>query len=1204
MHFEVPSIFAVQLSCSQARSRRCPCDPVAARRGHALGKFRWLPLLTLWACLLPLLSNGETLWQLGRFDESSAEFSPINDPQTGSRRIDYADASQDPVFVIGVSDPARHWFSYQPGSANGGTGFRRHPFTIQFNVPRTPAGEFRLVLALLAYSTRLPSLHVEINGYKGIFHQEPKLAYSAGDNAVFFLPHYATSRIEALLPARFLKSGVNTLILTAVDEPEERDDVRPSGYPWPGNSGIVYDAISLESIPTGTKLPPDQIRIIPTIFYQRKAVELTEQVDVIVRKGADSLPKSVTLAVGNWASSQPLAWKGEFGEARATFAVPEFAPDTEVQVRFETDGAAVEFKTKISPQRKWEIMVVPNEHLDIGYTDHDWKVAELHAQTVDHAIRLAREHPDFQFTFDGFWVIDEFLRGRNAAQEEQFIQLVRERRLHVPVVHGSTFTGFASLENLIRGLYPSKAFAVKHGLPFDSALITDVPSYSWSFASVLGASGVKYLAAASDAYRGPFLLYNRFHERSPEWWEGPDGGRVLTWYSRHYHQVASLFGMPPQLAQGRESLPRFLQAYDHAGYRPNTVILYGTQVENVELHPAQAAFVGEWNRAFAYPKLRYAGFSEAMEQITRQSGDNPASHRGDGGPYWEDGLGANARITALARRNMQRVLSAEIFSTLNARINPLTTPNRARQTDIWRNLLITDEHSWHADQSTRDPESEQSLRQGEAKDFRSIQANRLIDEHLGQALAGIAHASPFPAGSLLLFNALSWPRRSLVELDLPKGLGIWDDSTKAFLPTEPLRTGNHFERVRFLSPDIPAVGYRQLSFKAAALPREAAAPPMLQTSLENAFYLVELDATSGAVRRIFDKELNRELVDASSSFRFNQHIYVSGADTLPNRLVQYSTVSPLPDLKLNAASGGRIKSVRRTGFGTVALLESTNLNTPMIQTEIILFDALKRIEIINRIEKIKTYAKEGVYFAFPFARDEARFRYATQNGYVDPARDMLPGAGLEWFNVQQWLAVEGNGFVAGIIPVDAPLVTLGDIARGTWPREFGRRPGTVFSYVMNNYTPEGYLAGQGGEFTFRYVISSAREFDPVALHRLGTEALVPVERNEITRNERVLPPVRSPSEYQQSFVCVDQPNVSLTTLKTAERGEGTILRFVEAAGNAADVDVRFPGGWQIRRAAICNAVEDEQTPIKAEGSQFRFPIKPFGIATVKVEFTK
>ena len=50
-----------------------------------------------------------------------------------------------------------------------------------------------------------------------------------------------------------------------------------------------------------------------------------------------------------------------------------------------------------------------------------------------------------------------------------------------------------------------------------------------------------------------------------------------------------------------------------------------------------------------------------------------------------------------------------------------------------------------------------------------------------------------------------------------------------------------------------------------------------------------LDAESGAVKSIFDKELNKELVNASSPYRFDQYLYVTGADQTPNRLVEYSS---------------------------------------------------------------------------------------------------------------------------------------------------------------------------------------------------------------------------------------------------------------------------------------------------------------------------
>lgn len=84
-----------------------------------------------------------------------------------------------------------------------------------------------------------------------------------------------------------------------------------------------------------------------------------------------------------------------------------------------------------------------------------------------------------------------------------------------------------------------------------------------------------------------------------------------------------------------------------------------------------------------------------------------------------------------------------------------------------------------------------------------------------------------------------------------------------------------------------------------------------------------------------------------------------------------------------------------------------------------------------------------------------------QNGFVDASRDLLLGAGLEWFNVQHWVAAEQEGMAATLAPVDAPMVTLGgDIARGVWPTSFRSRKGTIFSYIMSNYTPEAIPRGR------------------------------------------------------------------------------------------------------------------------------------------------
>ena len=142
-------------------------------------------------------------------------------------------------------------------------------------------------------------------------------------------------------------------------------------------------------------------------------------------------------------------------------------------------------------------------------------------------------------------------------------------------------------------MYAGFEFNQKYGGSFDYANITDVPSYSWSYASILANAGLKYFVAASDNDNGPILVHSRLNEQSPFWWEGPDGARILMWYSRSYLQVACLFGLPPFLPAGRDSLPIFLQPFSRPEYKSDAVLLYGTQVENTDLYPQVAGLCGK-----------------------------------------------------------------------------------------------------------------------------------------------------------------------------------------------------------------------------------------------------------------------------------------------------------------------------------------------------------------------------------------------------------------------------------------------------------------------------------------------------------------------------------------------------------------------------------------------------------------------------------
>jgi alpha-mannosidase len=1145
--------------------------------------------LTMWAKASDAPSS-ETIWQIGRFDTSSAEFAGGATPNPA------------PVYVIGVSQPDKDWYAFQPGSANGSAGHKPNPVRVEFNLPAPPVGLYAMKIGLLVEHPRVSALQVDINGHLGRFYQHPTLDYTMGDVAGAFFPEYSSDTISFEIPASFLQQGKNEMELTAMDEPSPGDEASSGGVPI-GDSGVVYDALELDHV-AGGKYDESivEAQIVPTIFYRTEDGELKEELDAFVRFHSSSQGGSAELSLNGKTFRQELSADRTFGEQRLVFSVPNFDSPSDAVLLVHLNGRARRFTERVAPGKKWTMFVVPHEHLDVGYTDYQAKVAEVHSRVINEAGEFADKYMGFQFSLDGAWEAQQFIHSRSEGDKEKLYRMMQNRKIYVPSQYASLLTGFPTAETLIRSLYWGHAFNQEHGGAFDYANITDVPSYSWSYASILSEAGLKYFIAASDNYRGPVLLLGHLNEKSPFWWEGPDGGKILMWYSRHYHQMLTLFGLPPQVAAGHDSLPIFLQMYNSPSYKAHSLLLYGTQVENTDLFPQQAALVSEWQKIYTYPKLEYSDFARALSEIVKESGDSIPTYRGDGGPYWEDGIAADALYAAMERANETRALSAEKLSTLSTIINPRFSPNHGDLDELWQDMVLMDEHTWGDSRSISAPESRESVEQLAVKDSFAVRAHGLIDDILERSFGVIADSVGDPPHTLLIFNGLNWRRSGLIDFDLDHGWEVFDNGTQEVVPLETVSDFKLYRHVRFLATDIPAIGYKAYELRQTKeKPVETAT--LSGPVLENSYYRITLDPEGGAVGSIYDKEFGREIVDSSSPYRFAQYLYVTGADELPNRLVQYRAVSPVPKLDVHRARGGQLVSIFRAPFGTVAKLRSSAEKTPSIETEILLFDREKKVEFINRVHKQEVLSKEGVYFAFPFATKNPEFQYEIQNGVVNPAKDMLPGAGLEWFSVQHWTAVKNDGVTAAILPLDASLVTFGDIARGVWPTDFGKRQGAIFSYVMNNYWDTNYRGVQGGDFTFRYVLTTGSNLNVTTLSRLGWEECTPLETDSITPQDKAINRPAPLDGKQGSFLQVDKPNVLLLTWKRAEDGQGTILRFLEIGGQTARAEVTIPV-LDVQSAWQSNAVEANQKELPLTGNHgFAFEIKPHQIVTVRVKGT-
>jgi len=148
---------------------------------------------------------------------------------------------------------------------------------------------------------------------------------------------------------------------------------------------------------------------------------------------------------------------------------------------------------------------------------------------------------------------------------------------------------------------------------------------------------------------------------------------------------------------------------------------------------------------------------------------------------------------------------------------------------------------------------------------------------MDRSLSQLADRIHVPADTLVVFNSLNWRRNAVVETDLPPNPKLVDLTTREEVPLQVLFEKENFLHVRFIAKDLPAVGYKcfSVSYDASMAPKNKLPN---ESAIENPFYRITVDRATGSVSGIYDKQLQHELVDAASPYKFGEYVYVTGGD--------------------------------------------------------------------------------------------------------------------------------------------------------------------------------------------------------------------------------------------------------------------------------------------------------------------------------------
>jgi hypothetical protein len=1105
---------------------------------------------------VPALAAEQVVWQIGQPDRSYMEFAIAKDYPAYRERF----LEKPPVFEVGKSEPGRDWPFIHPGPTDSWAGSRVHPFTIRFSLPEEPRGGFTLRVEFADTHGGAPPVYaITVGGGTGRF----PLPRGAGDGSLTDPSVGKSYKIVLKLPAALFHKGSNEIVLACEE-----------------GSWVQYDAITLLNDPdaAGAKRGIQSVSATATPFYIRTDEGVRRAVEVSVALTAPTSELTLRVEAGREKFEVPVLELPFIGNASQEVAVPDTAEPLEVKITALMGDQAASTTVTVRPDRKWRLFVAASAHTDIGYTDVQPKCRERHDENLDLAAELAGRFPDFKWNCEVAWQAENYLADRKGEQIEQFLRLARERRLGVQALYCNILTGLCSPEELCRLTYSAHKLYRQHEIPYTSAMINDVPTLVGSMPMILANSGIRYFSEGSNNTRA--VTFTQMYAKSPCWWEGPDGSRVLMTFQPSYAYAAGM-GLLDSLKTARPRILAMLAPYEGRNDYPyDAVYLNGGVSDNQPLNPRLAEVVEAWNQRYEFPKIILCHNAEFYEYIEQSFGDKLQTYRGSGGTYWEDGAGSSARETALCRNAHEAVGNAERLLAITGRLKSDGAYPADAIYDAWRNCILYDEHTWGAYCSISQPESDFTKAQWQIKAQFAHDAHRQSNELLEKGAQGLASLVRTEDRSLVVLNTMSWPRSGVVELNLPEGVGVVEPQAAS------CRVG---DKTLVSVPEVPACGYRVLKYgRRADVP---AAGPAEGTAIESRFYRVAFDPATGAITSLVDKELGRELVDPQAPYQLNHYLYVAGGKATSIE----EAGKPPAELTVSTPEKASLRVMDLGPLGQRMIVQTSAEMTPEITTEVTVYNDVKRVDVANRLTKKLTYEKEAVYFAFPFAAKKPVFRYEAPCAIFRPDQDLLPGACLDWFTVQHFVEIESPGAAITWSTPDAPLVCFQDINRGKWQTELLLQNGHLYAYVMNNYWFTNYLAGQDGRFTFRFSVASRPKSDLVASARFGWEASNPLLAVKADAN----PAGPLPGE-SASLVEIAEPNVLLIGMKQAEASDALILRLWETTGRPTTAHLRL-AHVPIRKATLVNLVEELQGPAEVSESTVAVPIRASGLATVAVD---
>ena len=847
---------------------------------------------------------------------------------------------------------------------------------------------------------------------------------------------------------------------------------------------------------------------------------------------------------------------------------------------------------------KGKIFLMNSSHQDIAWMDSPGKcVVERDTMLLSPLFELAQKDKSYRFDVEDALMIKEFVQ-RHPDKKELVKQMLADRRISCGSTYIQPYEEMYSGESLARQFYfGAKWLKDEFDYTADVYWNEDVPGRTMQMMQMMSKAGTKY------------MMMSR-HEQGLYRWSSPDGSSVVAYTPGHYANAFT------PLQKNFHEAAQFLatSSLDWKDYySPESKSPVIPLLSDWDMSPAKdySQMIRQWedikelqNAKGEYVPVKLPGFriASAPEFFKALMAENPKliDIKGERPAVWLYIHGPSHQKALKASREGDILLTqAEKFATANALVKGSFVNYPENQLrNAWEAKIYPD-HGWggkHGDITDAYFQSKY--------EFAKAEAEKILDKNLSE-LASMIKTDSKKGRPIVVFNSMNMERTDPVSVEVN-----FEESQAfsiALTDFEGKNVNLQLENVEnygdgsvkkailhFLAEKVPSIGFKTyyLNGQKSVVQKSETG---FKNETENKYYRLKFG--NGGLTSIFDKELNREIIDAGK-FAAGE---VFTMRSVGNGAGEFADIQQ-PDIEGFDKTGNYETKweVTENGFVFTVFKYRQKIRNAVVEQRVKLYHNKKQIDFETALLNWEGVLYREFRMALPLNMTDGQVAYEVPFGVVEVGKDEMEGAAGERYKtpckdfhprgIENWISASNSEFgltmsstvaVADWIdPTDNPI------------RNQVLQPILLASRKSCHWEGNEYL--QTGDHHFKFSITS---------HKPGWENGSDFGRqaNESLKTawgENSFANASLPESM--SFFKTDKPLVFVSTVKKAEDSDDVIVRITDMEGK--DKTVTLDSFKKTGEAKLTNLIEEESKDLKLNKQGVQFNLGHHAIETVKIKF--